>query len=354
MSPVLTIDQNALLHNLSAVKSFARRHRVAISFVTKGLVGHEGLVKLLLENGVDSICDAHIQNLIKFKDMDAEKWLIRSPLISEADDVVCYADVSLVSEISVLERLSEAAVRHGRSHKVVIMLELGELREGCMPNELIPLCEASRDLPGLELHGIGTNLSCINEVVPDGQNMEEIVTAAIMVERALGVNLPVLSGGSSSSLKMLIEGSLPVRVNHLRIGEAILLGNIVCYDVPFAGARTDAFTLHAEVIEVKEKPSLPWGERAPGVTPIAQDPATEDLGIRKRALIAVGKQDVFSKYLIPLDPNIKILGDTSDCMIVDVTGSENEYKPGDSVGFRLRYNGLVSAMASAYIEKKLI
>jgi len=348
MSTKLTIDTKALLHNLDVVKELAKKRGVSVSVVTKAFVGNEALVKLLVQNGADSICEAHIENLIKWDGIPAEKWLIRSPLMSETDETVRYADISLVSEMSVLEKLSAAAEKQGKTHKTVIMLELGELREGCMPDELLPLCQACIALPGLELYGIGTHLSSTNEIVPDEFNMTDLVVAAAGVENGLGVKLAVVSGGSSSAIKMLQEGTLPPNVNHLRIGEAILLGNIVCYDVPFEGARDDAFTLTAEIFELKEKPPAPWGKLADGSEYIKED------HLRKRALISVGKQDVFSKYLVPLDPKIKIVGDTSDCFIADVTDSEIKYKPGDTLCFRLRYNGLVSAMASDYIEKVLV
>ena len=403
MNPNLVVDRDALLHNLRTVQALARGHGVAVSLVVKGLAGHKELVRYLVENGADSICDTRVQNLAGFEDIPAEKWLIRSPLISEAGGVLRYADVSLVSEMSVLEQLSEAAACLNMKHKVVLMLELGELREGCMPDELLPLCEAASSLPGLELYGVGTNFSCFNEIVPDEQNMAMLGDAAKGIERALGLRLPVISGGNSSSVKMLAEGRLPAFVNHLRIGEAVLLGNIPCYDEPYEGARTDAFTLNAEVIEVKEKPSLPWGERAPGALPVSLDPAYKnrpssfaikdeiwklpasmdpsskdrgrgirkrarsveaelaasdfaqsDRGIRKRALIALGKLDVSAEDLIPLDPGLEILGGTSDCLITDVTGSDIEYIPGGVVSFRLRYSGLASAMASPYIEKTIV
>jgi len=357
MSTKLTIDTGALLHNLITVKELTGKLGISVSIVTKGLVGNEALVRLLVENGADSICESHIQNLMKWDGLPAEKWLIRSPLLSEADEVVRFADVSLVSEQAVLEKLSEAAVRQGRVHKAVIMLELGELREGCMPEEIIPLCEACLSLPGVELHGLGTHLSSINEIVPDENNMGALADAAEEVENKLGVSLPLVTGGSSSSIKMLVEGGLPARINHLRIGEAVLLGNIVCYDVPFEGARVDVFKLSAEVIEVKEKPAAPWGRLANGsdyVGPGLSASGWKDSGLRKRALVSVGKQDVFSKYLMPLDPGIVIIGDTSDCLIADVTECETKYKPGDTVSFGLRYNGLVSAMASGYIEKVLL
>jgi len=348
MNTKLTVDTKALLNNLSVIKDLAKRHGVGISVVTKAFAGHEALVKLLVENGADSICEAHIENLVKWDGLPAEKWLIRSPLMSETDEVARYADISLVSERTVLEKLSVSAEKLGKVHKAVIMLELGELREGCMPDELLPLCETCLSLSGLELYGIGTHLSSINEIVPDELNMTDLIVAAAGVENKLGIKLPIVSGGSSSAVMMLSEGALPKKINHLRIGEAILLGNIVCYDVPYKGAREDAFTLTAEIFELKEKPAAPWGRLADG------SEYSESGILRKRALVSVGKQDVFSKYLIPFDPKLEIIGDTSDCFIADVTNSEIKYKPGDTLSFRLKYNGLVSAMASDYIEKVLI
>ena len=353
MNPKLVIDQNALLQNMNTIYALARRQGVKLSIVTKGLVGHEPLVRLLVDNGASSVCEARIGTLKKWEKYPAEKWLIRSPLISEAEDVARYADVSLVTEKSVLEALSEAADDRDSIHKVIIMLELGELREGCMPDELLPLCKTVQELPGLELHGIGTHLSSTHEIVPDEQNMKALADAAEEIEKALDITLPIVSGGSSSALKMLAEGQLPKKINHLRIGEAVLLGNIVCYDIPYDDARTDVFKLNAEIIEVKEKPSLPWGLRADGAPPVPAGNGQQAAGLRKRALVALGKQDVSASYLVPFDKGIKILGDTSDCFIADVTDSENEYKPGDTLSFRLKYNGLVSAMASDYVDKIL-
>jgi predicted amino acid racemase len=210
------------------------------------------------------------------------------------------------------------------------------------------------ELPGIELYGIGANLSCLHDIVPDVVNMNLLATYAESIETHLGISLPVISGGSSSALRMLVDGTLPKRINHLRLGEAILLGNIVCYDEPYPSARQDIFTLSAGIIEVKDKPSLPYGQRAPGRVAVGEDPTLSDQGIRRRALVGIGKQDVRSEYLVALDPQITILGDTSDCLVADVTDCDRDYAVGDRVDFRLKYSGLVTAMASVYVTKELV
>ncbi|MDR0488200.1 MAG: alanine racemase [Propionibacteriaceae bacterium] len=351
MGARLTINTEAILHNLRIIQRLVDSHGVTISVVTKALLGHEELMKMWVEAGVASICESRLPILEKWSGIDVEKWLIRSPVPGEADQAVRCADITLVSEGEILESLSQAAVAMGCIHKVVIMVELGELREGCMPEELLDLCELAVGLPGLDLHGIGTNLSDFNEVVPNDDNRAALIAAADHVERTLGVTLEVISGGNSSSLVSLIQGKHPSRINHLRIGEAILLGTLACFVDPFEGARLDAFTVDAPIFEVKDKPSMPWGERSPRGVPIVDDPTLVDRGVRRRALVALGKQDMRAEYLVPCDPSLIIYGDTSDCLIVDVTDSKRDYHLGDIVRFRPKYQALVSAMNSPYVDK---
>lgn len=354
MYPNVTINRPGIVQNFNVLNRLAQKQGVRISVVTKGLVGYAPLVQALIQSGVASICEAHVQNLKKFASYNVEKWMIRMPLPSEAAEVVRYADISLNTELATIRRLSQEAQKQGKTHKVVVMLELGELREGCTDDELLPLCEACMRLPGLELHGIGNNLSCYSGIVPDDQNMEHFVQAVHRVQSALGCPLPVVSGGNSSSTYRLQKGTLPPEVNHLRIGESVLMGTIACYDEPIVGGSSDNFTLTAEIIEVKDKKSMPYGSRAPGVPPVATSGEFEDRGMRKRALVAVGKQDVYVPDMVPHDPGLHILAATSDCFIADVTESRQQYKPGDTVQFSMKYHAMLSAMASDYVEKTML
>ena len=61
--------------------------------------------------------------------------MIREPMISEADDVVRYCSLSLNSEWAVLSALNAAALRQQKPHKVLLMAEIGDLREGCLRQE---------------------------------------------------------------------------------------------------------------------------------------------------------------------------------------------------------------------------
>ena len=94
---------------------------------------------------------------------------------------------------------------------------------------------------------------------------------------------------------MVVGGRMPAGVTSLRIGETILLGVDTLTREPTLDLHTDAFVLSAPVIECKVKPSLPSGE-------IAQDafgkrPTFVDRGDRRRAIVALGRQDAIAENL---------------------------------------------------------
>ncbi|MEM3250484.1 MAG: alanine/ornithine racemase family PLP-dependent enzyme, partial [Thermoplasmata archaeon] len=69
-----------------------------------------------------------------------------------------------------------------------------------------------------------------------------------------------------------------------------------------------------------------------------------DRGIRKRAILAIGKQDIEFDHLIPLDKDVQILGGSSDHMVVDV--NESEYEVGDIIQFYPFYPSILKFMCS--------
>ena len=92
--------------------------------------------------------------------------LIRSPMISQVERVVAHADVSFNTEMEVIGKLSDAAYGSGRTHGIVLMVELGDLREGIMPEDLLSTVRETLRCRNIVLKGIGTNLACPERRVP--------------------------------------------------------------------------------------------------------------------------------------------------------------------------------------------
>jgi len=295
--------------------------------------------------------DSRLENLARLEDLPVPRLLLRLPMPSQAGDVVRHAEMSLNTELKTLQALGRAAQERKKTHGVILMLELGDLREG-LPLEQVPgTAREIRRIPGLRLLGVGANLTCYGGILPDPKNLGVLVETALALENRLGSPMELISGGNSSSLHLLLQGKLPRGINHLRLGEALLLGRETAFGRPLPGTCPDAFTLEAEVIEAREKPSLPWGER--GLDAFGQRPEFRDRGLRSRAILALGRQDVHPEHLTPLDPGVFILGASSDHLLLDVTEGKGTYGVGDRAAFRPSYAGLLQLMTSPYVHKEI-
>ncbi|MDQ6910709.1 MAG: alanine racemase, partial [Actinomycetota bacterium] len=268
---------------------------------------------------------------------------------SQADRVVQRADVSLNTELAVIERLSSSAARQGVTHAVVLMVELGDLREGILPGDLDYVVSEVLRLPNIELRGIGSNLACQSGVAPDDENMATLSALVCSLESAFDLKLAVVSGGNSASVGWALGCADPGRVNDLRLGESILLGREPLQRRPIEGLYADAFTLVAEVIESKVKPTLAWGEINQAA--FGPRPPEPDRGSTTRAILAVGRQDIDPDGLAR-PAGIEILGASSDHLVVDAGAVA--IAVGSELRFQLNYGALLAAMTSPFVAKVFV
>lgn len=350
--PYVTIDLEKIEHNARTITRLCGKYGIEVTGVTKVTCGMPQVAKAMLQGGVCSIGESRMKNIhrLKASGVNTSYMLLRIPPISAVDDVVSSVDISLNSELSVIAALSEAAYRRGRIHNIIIMVDLGDLREGVWPDDLLPFVREVIDLPGIRITGLGTNLGCYGGVVPSEANMNQLVAYARRIERKFGLNLEYISGGSSNSLHLIASGKMPREINNVRIGEGILLGRETVHRTPWPGTFQDAFVLYGEVIELKEKPSIPIGEISEDA--FGSKPVFVDKGERDRAILNIGREDVCIEGIKPIDPRFTILGASSDHLIVDVTPAENTIEVGDELAFSLNYSALLAAMTSGYVEKR--
>ena len=321
---------------------------IRVTAVTKGVCGSPWIASVLLDSGIRSLGDSRIANIQKMREagLDAQFFLLRSPMPSEVERVVEFADVSLNTEISVIRLLAEHAAKRGKTQRIVLMVELGDLREGILPSDAGPMVAEVMGLRGIKLIGLGTNLACFRGVQPTEAKMQALSVIAGNLQQQYGITFEIVSGGNSANYQWFVSTPDVGLVNHLRIGEAILLGCDTLTREPLPGLYTDAFTLVAEVIEFKSKPSRPYGEIAQNA--FGHVPIFEDNGNIKRAILALGKQDVDVSVLRPRI-EADVLGASSDHLVLDVR--EPGLEVGDEVRFDVGYGALLRAMTSPYVEK---
>lgn len=349
-APRLEIDLVKIQHNASVLVNRLKARGISVTGVTKAASGDPRIAGALLRAGVATLGDSRIENIEAMRRVGirAPMTLIRSPMISQADRVVTHADVSLNTELDVISKLSNAARKARRTHGIVLMVELGDLREGIMPGDLERTVRETLRFPNIALMGIGANLACRSGVSPDIRNMAELSAMAESIERnfSLDSGLEIISGGSSANLPWALGGADIGRINNLRLGESLLLGLEPLHRLPIDGLHTDAITLVAEVIESKAKPSLAWGEIAQ--TAFGGKPPTEDRGIIPHTIVAIGHQDTDPDGLCP-PPGIDIIGASSDHLILD--SGDRRLKVGAEVNFRPNYSALIRAMTSPFVAK---
>ena len=348
----MIIDTKAIYDNARKLIKDCSQRGIQVVGVTKMFCGNIKIARVLKEAGVDIIADSRIENLRKLAKLDIPKMLIRLPMYTQAKQVVKYADISLVSDYKVIKELSRQAVIQGKIHEIILMIDLGDLREGLMNEEEIhEMTESILSLKGVKLKGVGTNLSCFGGVYPSCENLSKLVEIKNRLNKSFSIDLEVVSGGNSGSLSLFKDNKLPKGINQLRLGVSIALG-IGLDDEPIDDLSNDTVRLLTEIIEIREKPSVPIGNC--GLDAFGNKQTFEDRGIRKRAICAIGRQDVAPENLVVLDEDVTILGASSDHLLIDITDSKRSYNTGDIIEFGLSYGGCLSSMTSSYIRKKFI
>ncbi len=349
--PMIEIDLEKIKHNTEVLVDIARQNHIDIAGVTKVFCALPEIAQAIVEGGVSMLADSRLENIKKLNGIAIPKLLLRLPMTSQVNDVVHYTDISLNSEISTIEALGKAAVRLNKTHDIILMIDLGDLREGILREDVFNIVERILKVEGIRLVGIGTNLTCYGGIIPKKDNLGLLTEIAEEVESAFNISLNIISGGNSSSLYLLEQKNIPNRINHLRLGEAIVLGRETAFGNRILKTYDDAFVLKAEIIELKEKPSIPTGEI--GMDAFGNKPVFEDKGVRKRAILAIGRQDVSIDNIHPKDEEAVVLGGSSDHLIVDVTDCSRNYAVGDQIDFKLEYGALLQLMTSDYVVKKI-
>ena len=350
----IKLYRDKLTSNYQHLSRLFAEHDIEWAVVSKMLCGNRAYLEELIGLGIRSICDSRISNLATVKDIDSdvETIYIKPPAKRSIEDVVRHADVSFNTERYTIELLSAEAGRQGKVHRVIIMIELGDLREGIMGSHLIEFYESILKLPNIEVVGIGANLNCLNGVMPSEDKLIQMSLYEQLIEAKFNVSIPWVSGGTSVIIPLLLRGQVPSGINHFRVGEALYFGNNLITEEPMEGMHTDVFKLFAEVIEITEKPKVPIGYLGENPSGESFEIDEDDYGKSSyRAILDIGLLDVDASYLLPDDEKLKFLGASSDMIVLDLGDDHTRYKVGDLVSFNLKYMGALNLLNSDYIEK---
>ena len=349
--PVLIVDREKVLSNARTVVELCRSHGIDVWGVTKGLSGDPRFAKIYADAGFRGICDSRLRNLRKIKDAGSPLplQLMRIAMMSELPELAVTAEMSLQSDIETIAALDRICVSAGIRHEVLMIIDVCDLREGFWPTELPDAARKLKNLEGgVKIGGVAANFACASGVLPTRDNMARLVEYRDVISGITGGEMPTVSVGGTCCLKMIEAGLAPEGVNVLRICEGVLLGTDTAEGRVIPYLARDAVTVTAQIVECRRKPSVPVGDV--GYQAFGEKPVFADRGLRKRAILAIGRQDVNIDRITPLDRDVEIVTASSDHLIVDVTEAGAMYKTGDLMSFRPLYPAMLACATSEYVE----
>lgn len=350
----LELYRHTLRHNHRYLQNLFHKHHVEWGIVTKVLCGNETFLREVVALGEKEFHDTRISNLKMLKKLapEAQTVYIKPPAKRAIPNVVRYADVSFNSDLGTIRALSAEAVKQGRPHKVIIMVEMGDLREGVMGDHLVEFYAQVFRLPHIEIVGLGTNLNCLNGILPTQDKLIQLGLYKQLIEAKFNKRIPWATGGTTVTIPLLLKKQLPKGINHFRVGEALYFGKDLFTDGLIKGMRDGVFKLHAEVIELHEKPMVPIGEQGTNVAGHTPHIRESDRGRTAfRAILDIGLLDVNPKDLEPLAKDVEIIEASSDMLVLDLGTNPHGLHVGDLVPFKPNYMGVLGLMNSRYIDK---
>ncbi len=352
----ITLDLKKLKSNFDYLNTLFKKNSIEWSIVSKMLSGNKKYLTELLKFDINQISDSRVSNLKVIKSINPKikTIYIKPPAKRSISSIVKYADVSMNTEIETIKLLSDEAKKQNKIHEIIIMIELGELREGILGENFIDFYESVFKLKNIEVIGIGTNLSCLYGVLPNHDKLIQLSLYEQLIEAKFNKQIPYVSGGSSVTIPLIFQNLLPKGINHFRVGETLFLGTDVYNNAKFKKMHSDVFSLYSEIIELIEKPIVPMGEFGTNVEGESFEFDQTNIGETSyRAIIDLGLLDAEPDHLELVDKSLKFAGASSDMIVIDLGENKKNYKVGDLVEFKLDYMGILRIMNSKYIEKRV-
>ncbi len=345
--PRLTIDLDAVAENTRLLTARLLDHGLTLLGVTKCVDGEPRVGQAMLEAGCAGLADSRLPSLARLAAASlGPLTLIRAPQPDEIETVARVADRVLLSDLGAAGELGRHAA--GSPVDVLLTVDLGDRREGVLPDAASAAAAAIAALPGVCLVGISVNFACLSGQLPTQDLFRQAEDVLAEVADACAAE-PLLSLGGTCVVQHL-DGYHPRFRTEIRSGGGPIYGYDFVSGAGIAGLERTDPVLTAIVLECYRKPpalSGATGFDAFGHVPEVELPDDD----ANYALLSLGRRDCEPGGLRPLLPGSYLAGATSD---VSVLITPEPLRPGDTVSFAVDYDALVRAVTSPFVTKEFI
>ena len=359
----LIIHTQKIKNNIRYLSEYFDKHNIQWSLITKVFSGDKEFLKNVLTDDViqniNSVGDSRLTSLknLRAVNPNMKTIYIKPPATTYANEIIQYADISLNSSFSTIKALNEAAAKANKIHQIIIMVELGELREGVNREDIMSFYEQVFELSNIEVIGLGSNLGCMYGVEPTYDKLLQLSLYKELISSKFNKELRLISGGTSITLPLVENNIIPKDINHFRIGEAAFFGVSPLKNERFKDLSTDTFEFTANIIELEKKQIVPEGTISEANVGHAIQFDEKDAGESSyKAILDFGLLDVYKEDIEPMDKDISFVGITSDMLVVDIGSNKNKngtekYKIGDKMHFKPNYMAVARLLNSKFIDK---
>ncbi|HOD55018.1 MAG TPA: alanine racemase [Candidatus Cloacimonadota bacterium] len=354
----IEIHIKRILENIQKLNDLLHSKGKSWTLVQKILGSNNEVITELLKSdlleSLHSIGDSHLSGLKAVKKINPhmKTLYIKPPALAYIEEVVKYADISINTALNTIYALNKEAHKQNKIHKIIIMIEMGELREGVLRDQVLNFYKSVFELPNIEVIGLGTNLGCMFGVQPTFDKLLQLSLYKQLIEVSFQQRLEIISGASSITLPLLLEDKIPSEINHFRLGEAPFLGISPYNNTAFEDLNTKTFEFNSYIVELKKKENEP-----DGILGDSKVGTTNDITKNKpsfKAIVDFGSLDVDPGYLTTLKDNVSFFGNSSDMTVYDLENNDLNLKEGDTIAFIPNYMGVANLMNSRFVDKKII
>ena len=368
--PELEINLDALAHNLRLVRHREQAWGFRFLPVLKMVASHPEIVAFLRRQGYGchGIADM-TEHLLYGQEPPARagRVLINLAPPDRTDDVVRLFERSSFSCEETFRALDAAAPAAALHHEALLMVDIGDMREGIPQDEAPALLRAVAAAsqraargPGAHVAGIGVNLGCLYGTCPDEENMARLETLAARAGDLLGHALHRVSLGGTIFWNWFARRHghgphlPPGCIMEFRMGDPLLLGWDMYRDQALLGGdfRQDIFRLTATVLEVTERDIRPPrqsvhnGRGLPADCPV--------LGKRLRALVDCGSLHTDVQGLTLPGTDWRITDFSGNYAVLDVSACPQAPVTGDHVRFIPSYWAVARTCRMPHIRKTIV
>jgi len=352
----LEIKKSSILHNIQVLYDFCIKHRIQLCAVTKCCCSDGEIITLLYNSGIKEIADSNMENFAKIPAGIAGS-LRKSVIKTRLSDILSIHSLPLnirpqrvfVSDEILLDALAE--IPPDSCPEIMLIVEIGDLKEGFYPDKIPSICEKYSNLP---IIGLSANYACLSGKMPclESACLLSELTGKIKTKNN---TLPLVSLGGTAAYRLFYDDGFQEKKSEkcnweLRCGEGIFLGFDSSAGNDLPGFKKDAFKLFGEIIEVCEKEYIEHDKKGRNAT--GEYNSIPINGKRLNMILDFGILAGPIKNIHPLDNSIKITGQTFDFTVVDIIESDVKYKTGQYAGFALSYGAVSHSMLNKYIKKE--